>query len=153
MDEEVGDSTFLDWLPQGTFKRAGASLAELSGKEMKAPANLRSYVTTTVETAWTTPLCRLTCEHVRLLTSQQFGLNWLARPVAEFVKMYPAAEIYFYPGDLTMAALQAFAKIARYDPVAADLLRETDYNWMPERFAFSRSLAKEAAALVAEVQK
>ncbi|HEX8586270.1 MAG TPA: contact-dependent growth inhibition system immunity protein [Allosphingosinicella sp.] len=152
MDELLGDTIFLDWLPKGSFKRPGASLADLSGERFKSPPDFKSYVTTTAVAAWEQPIGRLTCEHVRLLTGQQFGLKWLGRPVAQFVEMYPAAEVTFYPGDLTMAALQAFEEIAAHDPDAARLLREADYGWMRERFTFSRSLVREAEALVVKVQ-
>jgi hypothetical protein len=83
-----------------------------------------------------------------MLTSQRFGLRWLARPVAEFVSRFPRAEINYYPGDLTMMALKAYDDIAAIDEEAGRLIRETDYSWMAEEYTFSDSLPQEAEALV-----
>lgn len=148
MEEPNGETLFFNFLPAGVARSGPASLAEISGEQMRPAAHFQSYVTTTIEDAWSLPLTRLTCEHVRLLASQRCGLRWLSRPIAEFVHRYPRAEITFYPGDLTMAALQAFAEIASFDQKAAMLIRCADFSWMAEEYSFSRSLAREAEMLV-----
>ncbi|HVM21951.1 MAG TPA: hypothetical protein VM308_01430 [Sphingomicrobium sp.] len=149
MEEPTGDALFFDYLPKEARKRAGASLAELTGTGALPPAPLRSYVNVTTERAWSKPMARLTCEEVRLLSGGDERVwHWLARPVAEFVRRYPAAEITFFPGDLTMQALRAFPKIAEVDAAAARLLRDADLSWAADYYSSNRSLAREAAQLV-----
>lgn len=149
MDEPSGETPFLDWLPKGVLKRAGASLADLSGEAIQS-TEPKSYVVATVELAWAMPISKLTCEHVRLLTSQKLGLQWLARAIAEFVDRYPAAEISFFRGDFTLSALRALPEIAQHDPGAARLLAGIDIDVLSERFPLDRSLMREAAALIRE---
>jgi hypothetical protein len=153
MDEPTGDATFSAYVPAEAFAKPGSSLAELSGHRMKAPVALRTYVTTTVEKAWDTPLQALSCEQVRMLIGQKFGLEWLAVAVAYFVHDYPAAELYYYPGDLTLSALRAFDRIEKISSAAACLLRDTDYSWIAECYKFSDDLPAEAQQLVYQVQR
>lgn len=146
MKEPLEEAIFFDLLPKGLAKRAGASLAELSGTGPLPRQALRSYVNETTERAWSKPMAGLTCEEVRLLAGGERGWEWLARPVAEFVHRYPAVEITFYPGDLTTQALRAFPRIVKVDVEAARLVREADWSWMRDE-PLHRSLMREVDAL------
>lgn len=126
-------------------------MEQLSGYPNKAPSSLRSNVTLTVEKAWSLPIAELSCEHVRMLTSQKFGLQWIALPVAVFVSLHAKAEITFYPGDMTMMALKAFDEIAAASPEGAALIRNTDFSWMAEEYDFSVELNDEARLLVEKI--
>lgn len=152
MDEPTADATFGAYVSADAFERPDASLAELSGDRMGTPRALRTYVATTVETAWDTPLRALTCEQVRMLVSQKLGLKWLAVAVAQFVHAYPRADVTYYPGDLTLSVLKVFDDIERIDGASARLLREADYSWMADRYAFDGDLRSEALRLVERVQ-
>ena len=147
MNEPTGAALFFDYVPNDAAKRAGASLAELTGSGPLLRAALRSYVNEAAERAWSKPMAHLTCEEVRLLSGGGRAWRWLARPVAEFVSRYPAAEITFYPGDLTLQALRSYREIAEVDAAAARQIRDADLSWMAERYSFDRSLAEEAAQL------
>lgn len=57
--------------------------------------------------AWAVPVDRLSCELVRLLTSQKMGLEWLAVPITTFVRAYSKAWVTFYSGDFSFATLRA----------------------------------------------
>jgi len=86
-----------------------------------------------------------------MLTSQKFGLQWIALPVAIFVNLHPKAEITFYPGDMTMMALKAFDEIESASPEGAALIRQTDFSWMAEEYDFSRELIADARSLVEKI--
>ena len=86
-----------------------------------------------------------------MLTSQKFGLRWIAFPVAIFVNLHPSAEVTFYPGDLTMMALKAFDEIAEASPEGAELIRSTDFSWMADEYDFSAELVEDARALVKKI--
>lgn len=153
MDEPTADATFGAYVSADAFERPDASLAELSGDRIEAPRALRTYVAATVETAWDTPLCALTCGQVRMLVSQKLGLTWLAVAVAQFVHGHPSAAINHYPGDLTLSALKVFDDIERIDGASARLLREADCSWMADRYAFDGDLRSEALRLVERAQR
>jgi hypothetical protein len=153
MNEPTGEETFSAYVPAKAFAQPNSSLAELAGYRMQAPRTLRTYVTTTVEKAWDTPLRALSCEQVRMLVGQKFGLEWLAVAVAHFVHEHPAAEISYYPGDLTLSALRAFDRIEQISAAAAGLLRNSDYTWMAGCYTFSDDLPMEAQQLVSRVQQ
>lgn len=147
MEEPTGEALFFDYVPKETRKCAGASLAELTGTGALPTDSLRSYVNVTTERAWSKPMVHLTCEEARLLAGGERGWEWLARPIAEFVHRYPAAEITFYPGDITTQALRAFPLIAKVDAVAARLVRDADWTWMRDH-PLHRSLMREVDALL-----
>jgi len=86
-----------------------------------------------------------------MLTSQKFGLQWIAMPVSIFVSLYPSAEITFYPGDMTMMALKAFGEIEIASPEGAALIRQTDFSWMAEEYDFSGELINDARSLVEKI--
>ena len=88
-----------------------------------------------------------------MLVGQKFGLEWLAVAVAHFVHDHPAADIYYYPGDLTLSALRAFDQIEQVSLAAARLLRNADYSWMAECYTFSDDLPAEAQQLVSRAQR
>lgn len=147
MEEPTGDALFFDFVPKEARKRAGASLAELTGTGPLPKAALRSYVNETTERAWSKPMVQLTCEEVRLLAGGERGWEWLARPVAEFVHRYPAAELAFYSGDLTAQALRALPLIEKVDAAAGRLVREADWMWM-RNHPIHRQLMREVDAIL-----
>ena len=98
------------------------------------------------------PLNELTCSDVLTFLGQKDGLPWLAKSVAEFASNYPDAEIEFYPGDFTMAALRLLSEIKAVDEAAAAQLAMTDLTWMIDRYDFDPSLWREANELVAAVK-
>jgi hypothetical protein len=71
---------------------------------------------------------RLTVEQVRLLTSQRFGLKWLADPVCLFVQEYPTAFVTFYSGDLSAIALRAFSDLLAVAPERARAMVDTKFE-------------------------
>lgn len=147
MEEPTGDALFFDFVRKETRKRSGASLAELTGIGTLPTAALRSYVNETTERTWLKPMVQLTCEEVRLLAGGERGWEWLARPIAEFVHRYPAAELTFYPGDMTAQALRALPHIEKVDVAAALLVRKADWSWMRGNPIY-RSLMREVDALL-----
>jgi len=113
------------------FHPEGESLAALSGQVI---GNTPTPMIQRVAKAWSTPIRDLSCEQVRLLTSQEMGLHWLAAPVAAFVRKYPKAEIAFYPGDLSIAALRAFSLLLEQAPRDARAIAEIDFTWMVDHW-------------------
>ena len=148
---DLADTPFWRWIPADRLRPQQATLEQLSGYSADAPASLRTNVTLTVEVAWSRPIAELSCEHVRMLTSQKFGLQWIALPVSIFVNLHPSAEITFYPGDMTMMALKAFDEIESASPEGAALIRQTDFSWMAEEYDFSRELVADARSLVERI--
>jgi len=130
------------------MKRAGASLAELSGQPLTRPSEFRSGLIDQWEAAWIKPVNQLTCEEVLCLFSQGSGLPWLADPIAEFVESYPDAETAFYPGDMTIEALRQFDRLKEADARAARRIELLDLTGLIESaFSFSRPLRREAESL------
>jgi hypothetical protein len=146
--ECLANTPFWSWIPTDRLRPDAATLEQLSGYSRTAPASLRSNVAVAVERAWSLPIARLSCEQVRMLTSQKCGLRWIALTIAIFVHLHPKAEITFYPGDLTMMALEAFGEIAAASPEGAALIRDADYSWMAEEYDFSAELIDNARLLV-----
>jgi DNA-binding transcriptional LysR family regulator len=109
-----GEPRFFQWLPE--LRPEGESLAALSGQAIN---DTPTPMIRRAAKAWSTPVRDLSCEQVRLLTSQRMGLQWLAAPVAAFVRRYPRAEVTFYPGDFSIAALRTFGVllVARFSQI------------------------------------
>ena len=130
------------------------SIALLSGDQWRlGPDDIRTNVTITVEAAWHCPIQDLTCEHFRMLVSQQMGMRWISMAVAEFVTLHPKAEVTNYPGEVALLALKALPKIEASNPLAAERLRALDYGWMEDEFSFSRPLQREARAILAQIAR
>jgi hypothetical protein len=62
------------------------------------------------------------------------GLHWLAAPVAAFVRRYPRAEIAFYPGDLSIAALRTFPVLFERAPQDARAIADIDFTEMVDHW-------------------
>lgn len=149
--ECLANTPFWSWIPADRLCPQDTTLEQLSGYPITAPASLRSNVTLTVEQAWSLAIAELSCEHVRMLTSQKFGLQWLALPIAIFVNLYPKAEITYYRGDLTMMALKAFDEIAAAGREGAALIRDADYSWMAAEYDFSTELVDDARSIIGKI--
>jgi hypothetical protein len=150
-DMEFRLTPFFDWVELPP-KLPGGNLETLSGCREDLEVGTITPLIEEVTVAWGTPLPELTCEQVLVLTQQQFGLEWLGGPVCAFVRIHPQAQIYFYPGDLTMAALRAHAELAAHAPADARRMLEADFSWMEEGFAFSPDLPEEARSLLASAR-
>lgn len=129
MKAPSGESGFFPWLPE--FRPEGESLAALSGQAIN---DTPTPMIRRVAKAWSMPVRDLSCEQVRLLTSQKMGLHWLAAPVAAFVRKYPRAEIAFYPGDLSVAALRTFPVLLERAPQDARAIAEIDFTWIVDHW-------------------
>lgn len=129
MTSPSGESGFFQWLPE--FRPEGRSLSTLSGEVIN---DTPTPMIQRVAKAWSTPLRDLSCEQVRLLTSQEMGLHWLAAPVAAFVRRYPRAEIAFYPGDLSIAALRTFPVLFERAPQDARAIADIDFTEMVDHW-------------------
>lgn len=141
MDEQAVEEVVGDLLLSGFISDQvvlpSATLQDLSGDGSLAGAGLfPSGLVMRVAKAWTTPLNRLTCAQTRVLVGQKFGLQWLAAPIAVFLRDHPRAECDLYPGDLMCAALRAHAELLRFAPVETRALLGDDFSWMAEEFAF-----------------
>jgi CDI immunity proteins len=153
-DERVfwGDRIFADHVSKGAMKHGGGSLAELNRQPLTEPSAFRSGLIDRWERAWQKPLNQLQCSEVLTLLGQRDGLPWLARAVSEFVASHSDAEVDYYPGDLTLAALRLYPEIQKADPQAARLLAATDFSWMHASYSFSRDLQREAESLVKAIE-
>lgn len=143
----VRKSRFFAMLPQ--FRPSRETLAHLSNDTSLVQPPFDTGLTSRVAEAWLTPFYELSCAQVLLLTSQRFGLAWLAEPVALFAARFPSLEIEFYPGDLTIAALRVFPDLLRIAPEAARSLAIADLSWMSRAYDFDVKLANDAQNLVA----
>jgi hypothetical protein len=105
------------------------------------------------EEAWSTRLCDLTCEQVRLLAGQRLGLQWLGRPLLEFVRRYPTVTVTNYPGE--MAKLCLFAADDLVDFAGAELRQwlQEDFSWLESTFGVSRPLLREARDALAHARR
>jgi hypothetical protein len=136
LEEVVGDCVLSEFISD-QMALPSATLEDLSGDGSLADAGLfPSGLVRRVAKAWTTPLNRLTCAQARVLVGQQFGLQWLAAPVAVFLSGHPRAECDLYPGDLMCVALRAHAELLRFAPVQTRALLGADFSGMAEEFAF-----------------
>ncbi len=146
------DLMFFAYVPELAIEDYAGTLEALSGYSMKlGPDDWRSNVTETIEKAWETAICDLSCAEMRMLVGQKMGLEWIAEPVGQFIKNHPSADIDFYPGDLTLAALRVFDEIAGHSENAASLIRTADYSWIDTELDFEPELIAEAKALVAQL--
>jgi hypothetical protein len=153
MFDQVGHRKLLAFIDTDLIGSPSQSLAGLSGDHSRLGSNdFRTSLIETVEEAWFSPICDLSCEHLRVLVSQKMGLKWISGAVAEFVERHPRVEITNYPGELSLLALKALAEIEDYNPQAATRLRSIDYSWMEEEFSFSRALQREAAAILSSIR-
>jgi hypothetical protein len=139
-DEHFADRRFFDFveLPGP----AGVSLERLSGLRASDPP----YATNMIadhEAAWRTGLAVLTFRQVRLLVGQQSGLQWLARPVLDFVSARPAAEADYYPGDLAVAVLNAAEAMLEWAPAPFREWLAGDFAWAEAAFGDSRSALRD----------
>ena len=147
---DVSGERFADLL-SGHVHLPQASLAELSGA--RGRSDFRSSLVERVEAAWETPVRSLLCRQVRVLVGQKFGLEWLARPAALFVTLYPQVECEYYPGDLTIAVLRALREIDGFAPVETSTLIRADYKWLDDVFAEDEEgLWQEARAILGAVR-
>lgn len=120
----VGNTRFFRWLA-GRCDPITGSLEQLTGERIDG------HDTPLIESAgmaWAVPVDRLSCEQVNLLTEQKMGLQWLAAPVAIFVRTYPGAFVTFFEGDLTLSALRAFAQFMEFAPVEARAMLAVDFS-------------------------
>lgn len=148
MKAPSGESGFFQWLPE--LRPEGESLAALSGQ---AITDTPTPMIGRAAKAWSTPIRDLSCEQVRLLTSQEMGLHWLATPVAAFVRKYPKAEIAFYPGDLSIAALRTFSVLLEQAPQHARAIAEIDFTWMVDHWKkIDSSFADEISELLSNAR-
>ncbi|MDQ0395071.1 hypothetical protein J3R73_004863 [Labrys monachus] len=88
-----------------------------------------------------------------MLVVQKFGLKWLAKPVAVFVRTNPTVECRYYPGDLTFAALTAHAELLQHAPEETKAWLKGDFDWVPKTYGFTRHFTEEALALLAEARR
>lgn len=111
------------------------SLASLSGHPSSPPP----YATTVIrrcEEAWSTPLRSLTCEQVKSLLVQRMGLEWLGRPLLDFVTRQPAAMVLNYPGDMSLGCLRAAQELSDLAPVELRAWLRGDFGWIVDAFAW-----------------
>ncbi len=143
-DAFITGRPFSDFLPD-SYTLSHRSLGELRGLVSNVRSDFRSMLIERVEEAERTPMDELRCEQVRVLVGQKFDLEWLARPVAIFVTHHPRANIEFYPGDLTLAALRASKEFFGFAPVETRQMLAQDYSWFAQEYVFdSGQLLKEA---------
>jgi len=128
---------------------ATQSLAALTQDNTPLAPPGHSRLTQLVAEAWSTPLPSLTCAQARLLTGQRLGLAWLAGPVARLALSQPDLRAEHYPGDLTLAALWAFADLLGHAPREAWALADLDFAWMAQAYANDDELSSHAAGLIA----
>jgi hypothetical protein len=147
---ELREELFFPAL-RGTVPTPRGSLERLTG--VPADPTPPTTMTRRFAEAWATPFAELTFEQVRLLVSQQGGLEHLAEPVTRFVAAHPEAEVSFYPGDLTLAALRAFEELLTHAPKGARAMARADYGWIAEHLSFDPTTVAEAEALVAKAKR
>ncbi|MBX7482543.1 hypothetical protein [Qipengyuania qiaonensis] len=152
-DGNMCDRNFVAYLPDRFAKVSQSSIAELAQEPLGRPCSLRSYVVETSERAWITPIDQLTCEEARMLVSQKLGLAHICEHVAEFVYLYPRAEVSFYRGDFTLCVLRAFAEIKRASLLSVQRICDANLDSMVEALSWSRPLLKEAVELVAHARE
>ena len=146
------DQNFVSCLPTRFQSISKKSVAELSGTPIGEPSDLRSYVVETSERAWGKALDQLTCEEARMLVSQKMGLEHIGAYAAEFVFLYPAAEVSFYAGDFSLCLLRSFDVLLADCPNAARRIEEVDHDKILEAVSWSKELRVEAADLIQHVQ-
>lgn len=135
------DLVELDGLPPD------ASLESMSGM----PSNPGPYATPLIEqceTAWRTPFPQLTCETVLTLVGQKMGLEWLGVPAIEFARRHPKATIV-YPGDMTLACLQAASELLSVAAVEMKAWLQGDFEWMDETYSWEGAPLWEARSELA----
>ncbi|RZJ00928.1 MAG: hypothetical protein EON90_05350 [Brevundimonas sp.] len=146
IDTRIGQAPLAEFidrrlLPAGT-------LGELSGDTYLAQADwFGSGLERRVAAAWRTPLSALTCGQARVLVGQRLGLQWLARPVAAFVRAYPQAECDLYEGDLTIASLCALDEFLTFAPDETVLMVHADFGWIERELTEDPDLRLAARAL------
>ena len=140
----IGTTPFFDWIAE-KYTPSSNSLEELSHQRIDEH---ETSLMDRVSAAWKISMAHLTVEQIRLLTSQEIGLEWLAEPVALFVQKYPMAHATFYFGDLSVAALRAFAKILAVAPNFARDMAKVEFNWKDDWKKIDPAFARELDALV-----
>ena len=147
IDEDFSDE-FMAHVLGSHFVMTTKTLAQLSGHPASDPP-YETDIIRDIEIAWDTPLSRLTCRQVHDLVGQQFGLEWLAAPVAVFVRLYPAAICEFYSGDLTLAMLRAHEKFFQFAPAQMQDFLRCDLHGLSEYLDFDEGeLLAEASTLL-----
>ena len=151
---------FPDYLAETLFFRLvdyhalwpNASLETLSG-EPSVHGPYATDMVRRVEEAWRTPLRNLTCEQVRLLLGQRMGLEWLARPILEFITAYPDAPITNYEGEMVALALQAAKEINRYAPDEFRRWLNHDVGWIDDVFDWDDELHRDVSRSLASARE
>lgn len=124
------------------------TLERLTGDASYSNPGFRSGLTLLIAAAWKKPLTELTCAQVRVLVGQRLGLQWLAAPVATFVRSSPGVECDLYPGDLTAAAFHACDDLLRHAPEETRAFLAADPSWMAKTYDWDPAfLSKMQAAL------
>lgn len=80
------------------------------------------------------PLQELSCEQVRLLLGQRMGLDWLGKPILDFVSKWPAALVANYPGEMTCLCLNAAEELSKFAPAEFRIWLGRDFGWLEEAF-------------------
>ena len=142
MEEDLwlGDTPFFQLVEAPRF--AGGSLEVLSGLAA-ARGPFETGLIEMVETSWRKPLSDLTCEEVATLVGQRMALEWLAGPVLDFVRRYPAADDGCYPGHMISAVLNAEALFREHAAARLEEWLDLPEPWPPDLFRWSRSLQRE----------
>ena len=146
----LADHRFFDLVDLGGLPPQG-SLEAASGLK----SNPGPYATGLIErgeTAWRTPFRELSCESVRTLVEQKFGLQWLGRPAIAFASAYPGAAITNYPGEMGLLCLRAADELAEWAQPDFARWLASDFGWMDEVFGWSRALLKEAGEALAHAR-
>jgi hypothetical protein len=150
-----GSARLLDFVSDCTMP--SASLCELTGDPAKANAGRgASGLERRVAKAWVLPAASLSCAQCRMLVGQRLGLQWLARPIMNFVIRYPKAECDLFPGDLTAIALVVLRDIAKFAPEETDHLMAQDFEWLRREASeddWGGSILKKAIAALDEARQ
>lgn len=134
--ESIGDRLFSSFLAAPEAMPEADLLALSGDSRLAKPGPFPSGLIRRVTKAWTTPMRQLTGAQVRVLVGQQFGLPWLAAPVAAFLVRHPTAECDLYPGDLMRAALRAHKGFLEFAPAETRALLACDFGWMAQVYDF-----------------
>jgi hypothetical protein len=129
----------------------GKSLQALTGRSLPDYPYDETTLVRRAKAAWTTPLEALSCEQLRLLVGQGFGLEWLGPIACQVVQLHPNMEVSFYAGDLANAILRVFPEVLAADPASARAFAALDHTWIEEMREWNDT-SEEAVDLLARAR-
>jgi hypothetical protein len=87
-----------------------------------------------------------------MFVGQRSALEWLARPVLDFLAARPDAFMENYPGDLAMLALRAAPDMLAHEPARFRAWLAGDFAWAERAFGFSRGIRRQFDAVLGEAR-